>query len=311
MSNSNKQSRQYSSLNVYSGLFVRPGEEDLFRSFLQGHDLAATTEQALMIDLRKFVQWFTTANHEPFEVQRVTVRDIADFRDYLHKDKGQAVATINRNLSCIRKYFKWLHQQGHLQSNPSAMVKELRRQPLAPQGLERSEIRRLMREVELRNDIRANAIFSLILYTGARLSDVCNLELSDLMISERSGQVNFRFGKGSKQRSCPLPLQARKAIQDYLDIRPPVASIKLFIGERGPINKRGIQVIFEKYKGLTGIEKLHPHTLRHVYAKIFIAQGGNLVQLAQILGHESLQSTSVYTRSSMDDLSSAAENISY
>jgi site-specific recombinase XerD len=311
MSNSNEQSRQNSSLNVFSGLFVRPGEEVLFQNFLQSHDLAATTQQALMIDLRKFVQWFTTANHEPFEVKRVTVRDIADFRDYMHRDKGQAVATINRNLSCIRKYFKWLHQQGHILNNPSAVVKELRRQPLAPQGMERSEIRRLMREVELRQDVRANAIFSLILYTGARLSDVCSLELSDLIISERSGQVNFRFGKGSKQRSCPLPLQGRKALQDYLAVRPPVASSKVFLGERGPLNKRGIQVIFEKYKVLTGIEKLHPHLLRHVYAKQFLAQGGNLVQLAQILGHESLQSTSVYTRSSMDDLSSAAENISY
>ena len=61
-------------------------------------------------------------------------------------------------------------------------VKELRRQQLAPKGLERSEVRRLLREVELRQDVRANAIFSLLLYTGCRVGDLVNLELSDLMI---------------------------------------------------------------------------------------------------------------------------------
>jgi len=311
MKNLDEQRRQDRSLNIFSGLPVRPGEDVLFLQFLDSHDLATTTREALVIDLRKFAKWFTAANHEPFEVKRVTVRDISDFRDHLRRDKGQAVATINRNLCCIRKYFKWLNQERHVPSNPSAAVKELKKMPLSPKGLDRSEIRRLMREVELRKDVRANAIFSLILYTGARLQDVTALELSDLMMSERTGQVTFRFGKGSKQRTAPLPLPGRKALQDDLAIRPPVPSPKVFLGERGPLNGRGIQAIFEKYRPMTGIATLHPHLLRHVYAKQFLAQGGNLVQLAQILGHESLQSTSVYTRSSMDDLSSAAENILY
>ena len=198
-------------------------------------------------DIRKFARWFSSSNKEPFAVDRVTVRDITDFRDHLRRDQGQAVATVNRCLVTIRRFFGWLVEQGVLPANPAKKVKELRRQPLAPKGLDRSQVRRLLREIELRQDIRANAIFSLMLYTGCRVSDLINLELPDLLIGDRSGSVVFRFGKGNKQRSVPLPLLARQALQTYLDTRPPVASSKVFIGERGPLTDRGVRALCDKY----------------------------------------------------------------
>ena len=107
-----------------------------------------------------------------------------------------------------------------LKANPAKPVKELRRQQLAPKGMDRSQVRKLLREIELRNDIRAGAIFSLFLYTGCRVSDLVALELHDLMLAERSGSVVFRLGKGNKQRSVPLPLPARRALEAYLESRP-------------------------------------------------------------------------------------------
>ena len=80
------------------------------------------------------------------------------------------------------------------------------------------QVRRLLREVELREDIRAAAIFALMLYTGARVSDLVQLELADLMLSERTGTVVFRFGKGNKQRSVPLPLLARQCAYRLISI---------------------------------------------------------------------------------------------
>ena len=144
----------------------------------------------------------------------MTTRDVTDFKDYLRREKGQAVATVNRNLVTLRRFFGWLVEQRTTsrQIRPRR-VKELRRQQLAPKGLERSQVRRLLREVEFRQDIRAAAIFHLLLYTGCRVSDLTNLELHDLMIGERTGTVVFRFGKGNKQRSVPLPVTARRALQ--------------------------------------------------------------------------------------------------
>lgn len=303
--------------NVFKNISTVPGQTELFAQFTGKLDIAAHTTDALILDIRKFAKWFTDSNKEPWDVKRVTVRDVADFKEHLRTEKKQAVSTINRNISSIRKYFKWLFNENHIQVNPAIGVKELKRQPLAPQGLTRAEVRKLLREVELRNDFRAKAVFSLMLYTGARLSDVVSLELFDITIAERSGTVFYRYGKGSKQRTVPLPLQARKALSDYLEIRPPVKTDNVFIGERGALNSRGIQAIFEKYRALTGIENLHCHILRHTFSHNFLASAenggasGNLAQLASILGHESLNTTAIYTKNTMEQLSDTTEKITY
>jgi site-specific recombinase XerD len=226
--------------------------------------------------------------------------------------KGQAVATVNRALVTLRRFFGWLVEQAHMSSNPAKPVKELRRQLLAPKGLDRSEVRRLLREIELRQDTRANAIFHLMLYTGCRVGDLVHLELNDLLLSDRSGMVVFRHGKGNKQRSVPVPLPARRALQEYLETRPPIVqSHKLFVGERGALTDRGFRALCDRYSAIIGV-KLHPHLFRHSFAKQFLADNQNdLVSLAQILGHESLNTTSRYSQRSGEQLAETSEKLSY
>ncbi len=297
--------------NVFGDLPTADGQAALVARFLNTQDLSPHTRRAFRNDLRKFATWFTTANKEPFSTSRVTTRDVADFRDHLRRDGGQAVATVNRCLVTVRRLFDWLLRQGHVQANPAIAVKELRRQVLAPKGMERNEVRRLLREVELRGDVRANAIFTLLLCTGCRVSDAVDLELSDLMLSERSGMVIFRNGKGSKQRSVPLPLMARRALTAYLETRPPVQSNKVFLGERGPLTERVFRALCDKYSAIMGI-KIHPHLLRHTMAHQFLADNGNdLVALAQILGHENLNTTARYTKRTEQQLGEAMDRLTY
>lgn len=311
VSNSRPQGSQNSDDNVFAGLISGPEEAGLVVAYLADHDFSPHTRRAVRNDLRKFARWFSEANREPFTVKRVTLRDVTDFRSYLHRERRQAVASVNRALVSIRRFFDWLVRCGTMQSNPAKAVKELRRQPLAPKGLERAAVRRLLREIELREDVRAAAIFSLLLYTGCRVSDLVNLELPDLMIGERSGSAVFRHGKGNKQRTVPLPLPARKAVENYLGIRPPVELHSVFIGERGRITDCGVRALCRKYSAVIGV-RLHPHVFRHTMAKQFLADNGNdIVSLAQILGHESLNTTSRYSQRTETQLAAAADRLLY
>ena len=311
MSNSSPEDRKNWVDKVFRNIPVGKKEACLFLEFLSAHDLAENSRRAVANDIRKFAQWFAESNKEPFIVGRVTTRDIADFRDHLRKERGQAVATVNRALVSVRRFFYWLEQEGQIVKNPANQVKELRSVELAPKGLEGAAVRKLLREVELRQDVRAAAIFHLLLFTGCRCGDLVALELTDLIVGDRSGSVAFRHGKGGKQRSVPLPLPARCALMDYLEIRPPVTSQRVFVGERGPLGERGIRSLCDKYAAFIGV-KIHPHLLRHTMAHRYLeANPGDLVGLAQILGHSNLNTTARYTKRRDDELSEASERMGY
>jgi integrase/recombinase XerC len=122
-------------------------EASLAARFLDDHDLAPNSRRAIVGDLRKFAAWFAAANKEPFVLERVTVRDVTDFREHLRREKGQAVATVNRCLVSLRRFLAWLAEAGYVPTNPARKAKQLRKQALAPKGLDRAVVRRLLREV--------------------------------------------------------------------------------------------------------------------------------------------------------------------
>ncbi len=279
--------------------------------FLSANDFSHHTVKAIKADLRKFINWFVNANGERFDITRITVRDVADFREHMARVRRQSVATVNRALVTVRRFLRHLVQSGAVSANPAEAVKELRRMPILPNGLSTSEVRKILREIELRQDHKAGACIGLMLHAGLRASEVVGLELDDVTVAPRSGQIVCRHGKGNKQRIVPLSVEARRVVQAYLETRPAVECQAVFIGERGALTYSGLRAICSKYSAITGVA-FTAHKLRHSFAHRFLSQTSNdLVALAQILGHESLNTTARYTKRSEADLAEASESLSY
>lgn len=287
-------------------------ESILFSKFLDVNDFSELTLKALRHDYQKWVGWFEQINEEQYSSQRVTIRDVTDFRKHLREERGQAVATVNRCLVTIRRYFQFLAENEVIESNPAKGVKELRRTPTAPKAIERSAIRRLLREASVRNDHRSSAILGLFVYCGLRISEVAALQIGDIDLSERRGSLVVHHGKHNRERIVPVPVQARRMLMDYLGARPPADTDRIFIG-RGlnPLGVDGIRYTIEKYGIAIGMD-IHPHALRHTFATQYLeANSNDIVGLAQILGHENIQTTSRYTQRGESQLSDASDLVSY
>lgn len=131
-------------------------------------------------------------------------------------------------------------------------------------------------------------------------------------MSERKGVLRLRadVAKGGKQRDVPIPAQCRRVLGEYLAERGSSPG-KLLLGERGPIGRNGIARVVSKYAAAAGVS-MSPHTLRHCFAYRFLETTGNdLVGLADILGHSSLNTTRLYTRRRLEDLEAAVEDLHF
>jgi integrase/recombinase XerC len=178
---------------------------------------------------------------------------------------------------------------------------------VAPRWLSRKEQLGLLRAVRQGKNQRDLAIIQLMLGSGLRISETAALKVSDLELNDRSGWVHIRTGKGMKSRSIPLSVHVSKALQAYLRERSDEDEEDVFLGQRGPLSEWGIHAIVKKYAYQARLEDVTAHTLRHSFAKNLVDSSTSLDQVATLLGHESLDTTRIYTQPSERDLEQAVQ----
>ncbi|MDI6880801.1 MAG: tyrosine-type recombinase/integrase [Desulfitobacteriaceae bacterium] len=253
--------------------------------------------------LEQFAAWFEPTLGESLTPKRVTPMDLRDYKAYLQTVRKQAASTINLSLLAISS---WLHYSGQTAAIPP-LVRESKK---APQWLDRKAQHALLRALERVQDARETALILVMLHTGLRISEIAALDIEDLTITERAGELTVRQGKGDKVRYVPLNKAARQALSAYLGSR---THGPVFLSQRGQGRLRltvsGIRQVVEKYAYLAKIPGLHPHVLRHTLAKNLLDVGVNLSVVAEILGHENLNTTAVYTRPSSQDKALAVEKL--
>ena len=262
------------------------------------------TIEAYVGDLQQFSTWFLQTNGDDlFSPQRLTATDLREYKQYLAVVKKSAPSTINRRMAAIRAYADWAGV-----SQAIAKIKGVKEQDAAPKWLDKREVSAILRAAERMAPLkpiyyRNLVILTVLLNTGLRVSELCKLELSDLEISDRKGQVKIRAAKGDKYRTVPLNKTARMALYDWCVTRMDKSEI-VFQG----ITTRTVQNIIQEIGRLAKVE-LTPHSLRHTFAKSLIDAGQPLTVVADLLGHEDLETTRGYTTPGQADLERAVESL--
>ena len=300
----------------------------LFLDYLVEQDRSELTVSSYKSDLIDFMNWFEKSNQKPAQSTTVTPLDLRAYRNYMQKERQLKPSSVNRHLAALRSYFNWAYDTGRIVSNPTIGIKSIRSSRRAPKWLNRSECFALLRTAaesiqlsevkELTSStqqaVRDQAIVALLLHAGLRVSELCALQLPDVKIRSRSGWVIIRFGKGRKYREVPLNKDCRKAVDLWLSVRPLDEQDYLFTGRRNSwLKPRGVQRLVKKLaeKARLGDKQVTPHTLRHTFGKNLVDTGVSLDRVAMLLGHESLDTTAIYTTPSRADLAAAVEQIAW
>lgn len=299
--------------------------KDFVRS-LENQDCSPKTSSGYLHDLKKMAAWFENTNGEPCRLEAITPSDIRSYREFLLKKENRKAATINRFLAAMAAWAKWGMKQGLIDQDPSRDVRSVPQVNQGPKYLDKKDQYALQRAIEkdlqlarLRypkrwiSRLRDGAFTNFLMNTGLRLQEALDLRWGDVQLSERKGRVIVRKGKGSKQRSIPLNSDARKVIQDWMNIRPQVNNDFVWVAveseEEGALSSRSMQRAIYRLGQQAGLENLTPHMLRHTFAKNLVDSGVGLEKVAALLGHSNLNTTRVYITPSQQDLEQAVEQV--
>jgi site-specific recombinase XerD len=281
-----------------------------FTDELRRQEKSPNTIESYRYDLVLFSRWLEATTGEPFQAARITPTDLREYRAFLLTGEQRSPATINRRLASLRTFFQWARAEGLCREIPTDAVKGIQSSQRAPKSLPKKDVDRLTREVEQSGNRRDLALLQLLRHTGIRVSELTALRTSDVTITERKGQLVVRAGKGSKYRVVPLNADARKAVSDYLTIRPKHTSDALFLGRRSErLSPRAVEKTVLKYAHQARLDDVTPHTLRHTFGKQALDAGVDLVTVSRLMGHERLETTAIYTTPSAQDLERAVERL--
>lgn len=247
----------------------------------------------------------------------VTLADLQAFREILSRQR-QKPATLNRRIQALKRFYQWCSQTKLMVDNPAQALGFMRyTAPLKPRALDPKEVHALLSaagQSPHRLAKRNLAIVHLLLQTGLRIGELTQLQIQDITLYARSGTVKVASGKGRKQREIPLNTTVRNAIAVYLKTRQESAPHDfLFTSKRNtPIGIRTVQKMIYTLTRKTKIIHLpvSAHTLRHTFATRYLAANPEgLPELSTLLGHESYQTTTIYTKVSAERLAHNIEQL--
>ena len=304
------------------------GEEEIGRYgryLSEEQDLSTATVRNYLSDLRGFAAFCESSwsegeeSGESFSPLSVTTPTITLYRSHLKNVAELKPASINRYLVSVKRYFSWAVDQGVVSRDPARVVKLVPRVVPPPRHLSDREESALIAAAENYGTPRDRTMIVVALHTGLRAEELCKLKPEHVKLGRRSGYLTV-YGKRGKYREVPLNVTAREALKELIEMLPE-GSPWLFPSRKGktngagerepqPITVRGLGYLVKRYAELAKVEDVSCHDLRHRFG-YRMAEKTPLHRLAQIMGHDSLDTTMVYVKGTQGDLQNAVEEIAW
>ena len=234
-------------------------------------------------------------------------------RDWMESlmDKGNSASTINKKLSALRSFYRFALKRKLVTRDPSHCIDGPKKSKPLPQFLREGEMDRLLDDLEWSDDynnVRARTILLLLYTTGLRRSELVGLNDKDVDFGSKQLKVT---GKRNKQRIVPFGDELAGELQHYIEVRDAQAGKSdgvdghpLFLGNKGGrISGQQVYLMVRKYlTAVTTLKKRSPHVLRHTFATAMLNNGAGLESIKDLLGHESVSTTEIYTHTTFEQL---------
>ncbi|MDO5295881.1 MAG: tyrosine recombinase XerC [bacterium] len=253
-------------------------------------------------DLRIFIEFYQDNLADGMLLADFDARTIREFLKYLRDQRDYTPKGLNRKLACLRSYFRFLAREKHIPVSPMTEVRSAKNKRMLPSVLNLEDMDQIFEAAQRRiaadplnwHYVRDLAIIELFYATGMRLDELVKSNIADY---DRENQRMLVTGKGSKQRYVFLNESAKAALERYLQCRPKTKTQAIFLNRFSQrFSRRGVEIMLNKVIDEAGI--LHhasPHTLRHTFATHMLEGGSDLMTIKELLGHESLSTTQIYT----------------
>ena len=260
--------------------------------------LSINTVSAYENDLKNYIH-FLDKNKNIKDINQVRFEDIRKYVAFITKD-GYKPSSVNRSISSIKKFHLFLMDNELTHKNPSELLESQKNRRNFPDTLSVHEIEFIFNaiDVSLLIGLRDLSMLTLLYSTGMRVSGLINLELSNIFLKEEYVKI---MGKGKKERIVPLGLKAKNALVSYLNKNQDIGKINnqgyIFLSYRSKqLTRMSIFNIIKKYCLLADTRKtVSPHTFRHSFATHMLEGGADLRIVQELLGHENINTTEIYT----------------
>ena len=285
-----------------------------FVDYLVGvRGLSKNSVRAYATDLRSFSSWASRRKVDPLNA---THRELRGYLAELNR-AGYSVRTQDRHLSAIRDLYHWLNREGYTSLDPAAALATPKGARRLPKTMSDEEVQALLATCDVGETVglRDRAFLELLYASGARISEMSALDVSNLDLSAKQLRL---FGKGSKERIVPIYDVALAWASRYLEgargelvakrRAGTAATPALFVSTRGNrMSADALRTVFERHVTQAGLDpSLTPHAMRHTYATELVSGGADLRSVQELLGHESLSTTQIYTHVSVERLKAVA-----